>query len=83
MNKPQLWSTIAWVCWVVQGLVLEFLTIAFFGDGDTLSENVWYLLEWMGTQPWSSAGYAFVSMALIGFCGWLPLHFLRKVWDKI
>lgn len=66
----------AWIG--VLGLVVgfEIFTIVRRGDGDTLSEQVWTLRAWLKSKGYAGqVGWAAFVWALVGFFGWLVLHF--------
>ena len=71
-----MWSW-AWVSLLVAAVALEVYTIARRGEGDTLSEQVWRLRAWLkGGGFAGQVGWAVFVWALIGFFGWLVLHFV-------
>jgi hypothetical protein len=79
-KRAKLVFRVLWILWVLFGLVLEGLAIAVFkGEGDTLSENVWVMLDVMREAPGGAFFVAGFSMLLIGFFGWVTLHFLQRL----
>lgn len=70
------WSW-AWIGLIALLVGFEVFTIIRRGEGDTLSENVWKLREWLkGKGYGGKMGWALLVWALIGFFGWVTLHFV-------
>ena len=86
VDKAKRWKLtfrVLWALWVAFGLVLEIVAIAVTRyQGDTLSENVWELLDAMRAAPGGALLVAAFSMLLIGFFGWVSLHFLQRLMRK-
>jgi len=65
MNLPN-WVFIgAWIGWAVVGVALEVMALVDRGRGDTLSELIWWLLQW---RP--------LWFAALGLLVWATIHFL-------
>lgn len=74
---------VLWGLWVFMGLFLEFAAVVLFhGEGDTLSEQVWTLFELAREAPGGAVIVAGMSMLIIGFFGWLTLHFLQRLMSR-
>lgn len=71
----------AWIAWLVLGLLLEGVALVLPDEGDTLTEQVWGLTDWLRAQgAWGQAGAVSFTIGLVGFLGWMILHFTtRKV----
>lgn len=76
-----LWA-VAWASWIGLGIVMEIVALAMTQPGDTLSENVWELLELARQAPGGAVLVAGMSMLLIGFFGWVTLHFLQRLTSR-
>jgi len=66
MNLPVWAYTIGWASWALAGLALEIMALLDKrGSGDTLSEHIWWLLQW--PPVW------FVALGLLL---WVAVHLL-------
>ena len=81
-KRHKLIFRVLWILWVLSGLGLEAVAIAMQQPGDTLSENVWELLDVMRAAPGGAFMVAAFSMLLIGFFGWVTLHFVQRLMAK-
>ena len=63
--------------------VTEVVAIAMTQEGDTLSENVWMVLEKAGNGPGGGFIIPAAFIAFAGFQVWLIPHFFRYVMKKI
>lgn len=80
---PKFWFRLAWAGWVLQGIVMEVIAIAFLGSQEaTLSAAVWWLFATVQASPFGAVGVALLSILMIGFFGWVSLHFLQKLIAK-
>lgn len=74
---------LVWVALLGLGVLgYELYTIFNAEPGDTLSETVWWLLDWFETLGgFGKFLTAFFTMATLGLFGWLGFHFFgrRKV----
>ena len=79
-KKRNLWPLI-WLAFFAVGLGIEIFAIASPAENDTLSEQVWNLVDFLkGAGLAGKVGLAFFTMGVLGFLGWLGLHFFtRKV----
>jgi len=79
-KKRNLWPWV-WLGLLATGLAVEGVAIALPGEDDTLSEQVWNLVDFLkGAGLAGKVGLAFFTMGVLGFFGWLGLHFFtRKV----
>lgn len=69
------WSW-AWIALLVVPVAVEVWAIVRRGEGDTLSEQVWALRAWLKTKGYAGqVAWAAFVWALVGFFGWLVLHF--------
>lgn len=67
----------AWLGIFVAVVAFEVFTVIRKGEGDTLSENVWKLREWLkGKGRAGQLGWVAFVWALLGFFGWLAFHFV-------
>lgn len=77
-RRPWVW---AWLSWLALGLVLEGIALVLPSKDDTLTEQVWNLQDWLRAQGgFGQLGFVAFTIGLVGFLGWLILHFTtRKV----
>jgi len=67
--------TLVWIGLILLLVIVEIYTIANKKRGDTLSEQVWRMREWLKGKGFAGqTAWALFVWALIGFFGWLVLH---------
>lgn len=68
--------TVLWILWLLAFLVIEGAALANKRCGDTLSEHVWAWFSVKG-KGW---GWRIRRVLLLGFMGWLLVHFMTGGW---
>lgn len=77
LDKTMEWKyTLAWAVILLGVLTFEVFTIFNKEKGDTLSEQVWSLKEYLKSKgPLGQAGLVGFVMSVLGFFGWMAFHF--------
>lgn len=74
--STQLAYRAAWALWILAGVGLEIAALLNAAEGDTLSANVWWLLDKAEAHPWGVALVGLGNAVIIGLGGWLVIHFV-------
>jgi len=71
------WSSVVWIVLFCLCVGFEVFTVVNKAEGDTLSENVWRLRAWLKRSGRAGqVGWVAFVWGLIGFFGWLVIHFV-------
>lgn len=52
-------------------------------EGDTISENVWHVLDVLGNSDYHAFALPAAFIFVAGSALWLVVHFFRRVWRKL
>lgn len=78
MDQPWFWPVV-WAFWIVLGIALEVVALIRKAEGDTLSEQVWGMIDALKKGGrLGQLGLVGFTVGLIGFLGWLVLHFFTR-----